>query len=656
MGDTIQYFKGFEVVKAHKSLRGNPDEQFVALASIAINMLCLRIVQLVKPMSDLFQVLGLLSQIGKLGLFHLIEESLWLSIFIACKKTGGYIMRRISCVLFEVLLATGVSLDAVCYGQYVQSMASVNCNMNISNLTGSVLDAHLYLEEMGYTWYIHQIAMLQLGRLQACRGWTHDGSGTAAAAQALSSDALKKERRGSDQRLKRVSFDAPELIARSISLFKKSGLLSVLSPRASVPCSYFPFYYFTLKQTTEFISITNELQDRLEDILNQAAPKDFEKSDHEVARTPLDVKRQPLNKKSWSFSFFGSSRRQPPHQQSIVKSVEDDVRSMYISELPDQSDSRPIVRTTMDVAALQTKICNYMEELSAVRNAVTCIHNQTPCPGCGLSLLDEEIMPYWSYTFMSIEPKKLLSSEDYFAAHRVVCPSCSTAYNSKLTIQYCTKPETNGAQSVGLKPKILWIGTVDYLSPSAVGVLFDRLIFYEGDAANSREWLCKNCPELYWNMVWYCTRFGFPTGFRDSPASDLVAIDAKSGYCAIDAPIVTSWRSCVCERVAMKCLSHCTVSEITLMDLIPDSMRPDLEEYLARLTNLKEYLNGSADGMKECILIVFPDHVHNKILCSNPNDTPARLTYFTLLILYHLYECHLTQEPMHYAYRALDTV
>lgn len=129
------------------------------ITSISMTMLVVRILNNIKPSNDMLQLLGIIAQIERVNLLPSLNETVWRSILIACEAVGGHIMRRIAYVIFQCMESVrGVSANAITYGRYVQALGAKKLNMP-EPIAGDVIDQFLFLEEVGFTWYIQKTAL-----------------------------------------------------------------------------------------------------------------------------------------------------------------------------------------------------------------------------------------------------------------------------------------------------------------------------------------------------------------------------------------------------------------------------------------------------------------------------------------------------------------
>lgn len=130
------------------------------IASVSMLLITLRILNNVKPNSDILQLLGIIAELEQVGMLPSLNESIWRSLMVGCGAVGGTIMRRIVYVLFQCMESVRAkSANALTYGRYVQALNAKKLNFPETSAPGDILDPFLYLEEIGYTWYIQKSAL-----------------------------------------------------------------------------------------------------------------------------------------------------------------------------------------------------------------------------------------------------------------------------------------------------------------------------------------------------------------------------------------------------------------------------------------------------------------------------------------------------------------
>ena len=109
----------------------NQEAQLVTRAAadvmtISIMMLCTRVLHDVKPVADMLQVLGILAQADQLGLSSKFDECVWRTMLVSCAHSGGDVMRKSACVIFDSFRhhGAGITPDALTYGSYTRALSA----------------------------------------------------------------------------------------------------------------------------------------------------------------------------------------------------------------------------------------------------------------------------------------------------------------------------------------------------------------------------------------------------------------------------------------------------------------------------------------------------------------------------------------------------
>ena len=141
------------------------ESQFVVSAvlevlSISLLLLCTRTLHEAKPVSDMLQVLGILAQADHMKILQRFDETIWRTLLVACASTGGDVMRKVACVIFDTLTACGITPDALTYGSYTRALAATKYSSQNST-NGQQMDQFLFLEEIGLGWFQQRSAVIE---------------------------------------------------------------------------------------------------------------------------------------------------------------------------------------------------------------------------------------------------------------------------------------------------------------------------------------------------------------------------------------------------------------------------------------------------------------------------------------------------------------
>lgn len=113
---------------------------YIDVLSMALLLLQMRVINQSKPTSDILQILGLLAQLEDLNLLSYLEENVWRGILTCVGTAGGDFMRRVSCVIYNIMEAYGKTPDALTFGAYMKALSSTKMSKK-EDLTGGQVDS-----------------------------------------------------------------------------------------------------------------------------------------------------------------------------------------------------------------------------------------------------------------------------------------------------------------------------------------------------------------------------------------------------------------------------------------------------------------------------------------------------------------------------------
>lgn len=128
------------------------------LYSTSMLMLSVRVKLLVKPVSDILQMLGILAEIEEKGLLSFVDEPVWRSLLLSCAWTGGSFMRQLAWTVYEIIQTLHVPFGAATYGAFVRAAVTSELS-KFESFAGNQIDPFMYLEEMGLAWFLQRYAI-----------------------------------------------------------------------------------------------------------------------------------------------------------------------------------------------------------------------------------------------------------------------------------------------------------------------------------------------------------------------------------------------------------------------------------------------------------------------------------------------------------------
>ena len=374
-----------------------------------------------------------------------MDEAMWRSILVACGRCGHAQTRKIAIAIFEIIRRSGVTINALTYGQYTKALAEQDA-LQLRVDGRDEIDDCPWLEEKGQNWYM---ATCEAG--------------------------------------------PPETMARSRSV-----------------------------------------ADSLRDMLSTQRIR--------LGSTTKDKNGQPGEKKP----------PQPTPEGEVWTSLlRDPKSSSYNTTLSGlKMDSGGVVGLSLFCICTNPD-CQYMpldEEIMTLRQDLLLVSdehhgNLLLCPKC-----DNRITPklyYEAKTFKgyvkpviarsnSSEPETPVPSlvRRISVSGSIVMPLNSrstsragptffgTVGDSPLKRGLSTsgvgsyerhnRPEALQGEVSGLGLGGSSSGYVDYISPFTLRMRMERLLLEHGEESLTREWAREHHPEIYWNLVWYCTRLSVP--------------------------------------------------------------------------------------------------------------------------------------------------
>jgi len=284
---------------------------YIDILSMVLLLLQIRVVNQSKPTSDVLQLLGLLAQLEDLNLLSYLEENVWRGILTCIGSTGGDFMRRIACVIYNIMEAYGKTPDAMTFGAYMKALSMTKMSKN-DNITGGQVDLFLFLEEIGLTWFIQRSALMK------------ESAGTAESnnspirnkmkdihqekTESTLTSMLSVLRRPKKQFTPR-SFakkhvivkltGSASLVSSELSL-KKAGLLSSFTPHGFYGCNFVRNYSNLIGDSES--TVMDSIQEWISGVHVQATPHPISSPTKDSKR--LAFERQSVDKRDSATSTF----------------------------------------------------------------------------------------------------------------------------------------------------------------------------------------------------------------------------------------------------------------------------------------------------------------------------------------------------------------
>eukprot|EP00605_Chrysophyceae_sp_TOSAG23-4_P000418 GSChrysophyteH1.ASY1.ANO1.474.1 assembled CDS len=298
-----------------------------------------------------------------------------------------------------------------------------------------------------------------------------------------------------------------------------------------------------------------------------------------------------------------------------------------VSTEGDGADTAEVEHIAITAADLQNSLNDLHNKEFMHRKRILGIYCRTPCPKCSVSLLEEEVLSAWN----GLKANKVNaneSSRDILAAHRVVCPGCKMEATPLLHI-VCCQDSDDGVSTI-------WQYETPHLSPGGLQYLHEEILERVGRRVGEEYYLYKASPVVYWNIQWYCSRVGTPTGFitvGDEIDANLTSENMESKvHSPHQGPVIVGWSEhSVYARIRKMFSTSGSSSELSMVDVYP-KCTPDEIEILNRACSC---IDGTNPGIKSALFAI--SEVTSLFAQQSENDVAnARTLYETLITIAHV--------------------
>jgi hypothetical protein len=276
----------------------------IEVYSVSLLLLCTRTLHEAKPLCDMLQVLGILAQADHMSILHKFDETVWRALLVACAITGGDVMRKIACVIFDTLTACGVFPDALTYGSYTRALAATKCTKPF--IGRQQMDQFLFLEEIGLAWFQQRSAVIEQSQSdytevesRAMAGGAKKSSGLLEKMFARKRRTLPLIRRKNNNGVEMTgASDSASTTATQLGLIRAPAALSLFCPSGIFLCAP-PRHILSFRQTEalEFLSIelSSRIQKLILDYKPPSPPPCFKKSTRSssIAKSDLVLSHIP---------------------------------------------------------------------------------------------------------------------------------------------------------------------------------------------------------------------------------------------------------------------------------------------------------------------------------------------------------------------------
>ena len=277
--------------------------------------------------------------------------------------------------------------------------------------------------------------------------------------------------------------------------------------------------------------------------------------------------------------------------------------------------------TTLHVDRIEAVEAEFVAAISADL-AVVGVFSESPCLSCGHLMFDDEVMASWGGFCDNSRPK----DGDIVSAHVILCPSCKAEITPTLHVRHCHLLKPSDAIAVEVK------ADVPYLSPYGLRYMVELIMAEHSFRIANAVWLQEKHPMVYWNWLWYCSRFNAPSGlFFDHNQLDGVANPEFSSPWL--GPVLTAWRECTLRAKAEKVIrSGGTEGVLGLRDIISGISEKDCEIVHHVMSNVAEGIHGVAQLLTRLSRV--------KSLLDHFGGSQGRKIYMAVLTMVHLFKPH----------------
>ena len=237
--------------------------------SVSLLLLCTRTLHEAKPVCDMLQVLGILAQADHMRILQRFDETIWRTLLVACASTGGDVMRKVACVIFDTLTACGITPDALTYGSYTRALSATKYSHQ-TNPCGEQMDQFLYLEEIGLAWFQQRSAVIEQSQADSMVPETKGANQKSGMLSTMFSRKKRPSVVQTRRRATRGSFlnemtgasEAVTTTAAQLGLIRPTAVLSLLCPSGSFIQTP-PRYTLSFPSTEAIEELSSELSGRI---------------------------------------------------------------------------------------------------------------------------------------------------------------------------------------------------------------------------------------------------------------------------------------------------------------------------------------------------------------------------------------------------------
>jgi hypothetical protein len=224
---------------------------------------------------------------------------------------------------------------------------------------------------------------------------------------------------------------------------------------------------------------------------------------------------------------------------------------------------------------------------------------------------------------------------------KMECPLCRSPLPPMLHVRsYVQEPSAHN--KTRKQPRFAI--DVPYMSPRGLRAALEEQITKIGERVAHPRWLHGECPTVYWNLVWYTSRFNMPAGFLPGKSME-VPQDAHlfSGNVAhwdvdgrvLEAPVVVGWHQRTTEAKAKRVL-YPDIAQHPRSHSLYEVFADISEEEATKVEFVAELMTGgNLVDMRQALLLLW--ECKTVLSASMECDSTANSLYIALITIAHLF-------------------
>lgn len=398
-----------------------------------------------------------------------MDEAMWRSILVACGRCGHTQTRKIAIAIFEIIRRSGVTINALTYGQYTKALSEKDA-VEIPVEGRDEIDDTPWLEDKGSAWYMATCEAAPpetIARSRSVADSLRDLLSTQRIRMGSTTNAAKQ-----NEEKKKAAVTTPEgevwtsLLRDPVTSAYNTTLSRVkLDAGGVVGLSLF---CICTNPDCQYMPLDEEIMTLRQDLLMVSA-------DEHQGNLLLCPKCQ---------------NRLSPKLYYEAQTFKDYVKPAVVIRASSVELDTPMGTSRRMSASTQGPTAAGLGGLGARAGS--------------------------------------RSGPNFFAGNHETPRKrglSSSQINQPALFERTFRPEALRGEISGLGLGATNNGYVDYISPFTLRMRMERLLLEHGEDSLTREWTREHHPEIFWNLVWYCTRLSVPFPLLLDGFPDLVAME-----------------------------------------------------------------------------------------------------------------------------------